>query len=125
MSLYGKLTGHEEPMGESVARNLEAILNSRRGYSAAVEVFGLGRADGCFASRPLVTGVIKDMLETIRNHEPRLGSPSLTLVGRDRDPWVNFELRGVVSGEPCLFRLRFHCVFRHVQIGLVRHSSVQ
>ncbi len=123
MSLYGKLSMHEELGCESVARNLEAILNAKRGYASAVEVFGLGRADGYFASRPLVAGVIKDMLEAIGTHEPRLTSPSLTLLGRDRDLWVNFELRGAVSGEPRVFIVRFHSVFRNVRIGLVRHSS--
>jgi predicted component of type VI protein secretion system len=110
---------------ESILRNLEAILNAKRGYSAAVEVFGLGRADGYFAKRPLVEGLIKDMLEAIRCQEPRLGSPSLTLVGRDHDLWVNFELLGTVSGEMCGFVIRFHCVFRNVQVSLSRYPQSQ
>lgn len=122
MSLFGKLAGHEELLRESILRNLDAILNAKRGYSAAVEVFGLGRADGYFAKRPLVEGLIKDMLEVIRSEEPRLGSPSLIMAGRDRDLWVNFELLGTVSGEPCAFVIRFHCVFRNVQVSLSRYS---
>lgn len=118
MSFFGKLAGHEELLHESVLRNLEAILNAKRGYSAGIEVFGLGRADGYFATRPLVEGLVKEMLDVIRCQEPRLVSPSLTLVGRDRDLWVNFELVGTVSGEPCSFVLRFHCVFRNVRVSV-------
>jgi predicted component of type VI protein secretion system len=118
LSFFGKLASHEEQLRESILRNLEAILNAKRGYSAAVEVFGLGRADGYFAKRPLVEGLVRDMLEVIRCHEPRLGSPSLSLVGRDHDLWVNFELFGTVSGAPCVFVIRFHCVFRNVQVSL-------
>jgi predicted component of type VI protein secretion system len=124
LSLYGKLSGHEEQLHESVVRNLESVLNSKRGYSAAVEVYGLGRADGYFAARPLVDGVVKDMLEAIRAYEPRLTNPSLTLNGRDHDLWVNFDLKGMVGGARCLFTLQFHCVFRNVRVCLVRHSPV-
>ncbi len=118
MSFFGKLAGsHEEPLQASIARNLEAVLNAKQGYSAAVEVFGLGGYDSPLAARPLAAALTAEMLAQIRRCEPRRVDPVLALVGRDRALWVSFPLTGSCEGRPCGFSVLFHSVFRHVRVS--------
>lgn len=117
MSFLGKLSGSpEEPRAASIARNLEAVLNAKRGHAAAVEVFGLGRYESPVASYPLARELTAEMLEQIRRFEPRLKEPALVLTGRDQALWVRFDLTGTCDGRPCGFAVLFHSVFRHVRV---------
>jgi predicted component of type VI protein secretion system len=117
VSFFGKLAGRpDEDALESVARNLEAVLNAKQGHAASVEVFGLGGHDGTLAQKAFVSALVSGMLEQIKRFEPRLAEPSLTLVGRDRNLWVRFQLTGRCRGEPCAFAVLFHSVFRHVRV---------
>jgi type VI secretion system protein len=117
VSFFGKLAGNpDEHTLESIARNLEAVLNAKRGHSGAVEVFGIGGYDGIHATKPFVSALTRDMLEQIRRHEPRLTEPQITLMGRDPALWVRFQLSGRCKGEPCSFAILFHSVFRGVRV---------
>ena len=116
MAFYEKLSGKPVTLAESVARNLQAVLNAKEGYAASVEVFGIGRYDGHYADRQLVETLIAEMLAKVRAFEPRLSNLSLSLLGRDRALWVRFALAGVCNGLPCSFVILFHSVFRHVRV---------
>lgn len=120
MALYEKLSkqasGREPTPADSIAKNLEAVLNAKEGYSAAVEIFGIGRYDGIYAHQRLVETLAHEMLEKVRVFEPRIKEPSLGLVGRYRALWALFRLTGRYNGEPCSFEIFFHCVFRNVRV---------
>jgi predicted component of type VI protein secretion system len=117
VSFFGKLAGNpdEGPL-ESIARNLEAVLNAKRGHAGAVEVFGIGSYDGIHAAKPFVAALTQEMLEQVRRYEPRLTEPQLTLMGRDRALWVRFQLSGRCRGQPCSFAILFHSVLRGVRV---------
>ena len=104
---------------ESITRNIDAVLNAKAGYSSVVNVFGLGRYDAYFANKELIETLIAEMLLSIRNFEPRLLSPRLMLVGRDRTVWAKFSLTGTVGDTPVTFDIRFHTIFRNVEVKRV------
>ncbi|MDI1448133.1 GPW/gp25 family protein [Polyangium sp. 6x1] len=116
MSFFGKLRGDHEPRLESIARNLEVSLNAKGGYASAVEVYGLGRYDGHFATKPLLDELCAEMIGVVRAYEPRLFEPKLTLIGRDRGLWVRFSLTGLVGGQPVTYHVFFHSVLRNVSV---------
>lgn len=116
MPFYEKLTGKSVPLAESIARNLQAVLNAKEGYAASVEVFGMGRYDGHYGHRELLAILVEEILEKVRDYEPRLKEPALTLVGREQTLWVRFLLTGVCAGAPCSFVILLHSVFRHVRV---------
>jgi predicted component of type VI protein secretion system len=116
LSFFGKLRGDHEPRLESIARNLEMSLNAKRGYASAVEVYGLGRYDGHFATKPLLDELVVEMLEVVRAFEPRLLEPRLTLIGRDRGLWVRFTLTGLVGGAAVTYHVFLHSVLRNVSV---------
>jgi predicted component of type VI protein secretion system len=118
LSFFGKLSGTHEPRLESIARNLEEALNAKRGYSSSVEVFGLGRYDGHFATKPLLDDLGAEMLEVVRSFEPRLLEPKLVLLGRDRGLWVRFSLTGLVGSVPANYHVLFHSILRNVHVRL-------
>jgi predicted component of type VI protein secretion system len=116
LSFFGKLRGDHEPRLESIARNLEVSLNAKGGYASPVEVYGLGRYDGHFATKPLLDTLCSEMLAVVRSYEPRLREPKLTLHGLDRGLWVRFSLTGLVGGTPVTYHVFFHSVLRNVSV---------
>jgi predicted component of type VI protein secretion system len=107
----------EEPAIDAIARNLEAVLNAKQGYSGMVEVFGLGRYDAHHADKALLGALSDEMIEQVRRYEPRLREPKLTLVGKDRGLWVRFSLSGRYGEETRRFAVLFHSVFRNVRVA--------
>jgi predicted component of type VI protein secretion system len=117
VGLIDKLSGSiEERTVESIARNVGAVLNAKRGYGAVVEVYGLGTYDRHVATKPLVEALVAEMTEAVQRFEPRLATPSIRVLGRDRQLWVRLELEGTVDGERRRFSIRFHSVFRNVEV---------
>jgi len=116
MGFYEKLSGKPSPAVTNIARNLQAVLNAKEGYAAAVEVFGIGRYDGHYGHRELLDTLTSEMLAKVRVFEPRLKEPTLKFVGKDRLLWVRFVLTGLCNQEPCSFQVFFHSVFRQVRV---------
>ncbi|MCK6588098.1 MAG: GPW/gp25 family protein [Polyangiaceae bacterium] len=120
MGLIDKLAGSiEERTLESIARNVQAVLNSKRGYGGVVEVYGLGAYDAHLATKPLIAALITEMTDAVVGFEPRLKNPRIHLLGRDPRLWAVFELNGTVDGEPKRFLIRFHTVYRGVEVEAV------
>lgn len=119
MTFFEKLSQKPEgslSLAESIARNLEAVLNAKEGYAAAVEVFGIGRYDGHYAHRELIETLNREMLQKVKSFEPRLKEPAIGLVGRYRTLWALFRLTGRCNGQPCSFEIFFHSIFRNVRV---------
>jgi predicted component of type VI protein secretion system len=119
VAFYEKLSKQEPgsfSLSDSVARNLEALLNAKEGYSASVAVFGIGSYDGHYAHRKLVDVLIGEMLQKVRVFEPRVKDPALFLVGRYRALWVLFRLTGRCDDTSCSFEIFFHSIFRNVRV---------
>jgi predicted component of type VI protein secretion system len=121
----------EDPLA-AIARNLDAVLNARRGYSGALEIFGLGDHDAFVAKQgntkasgdesppkpaaSTVAALAGDMLEQVLRFEPRLVGPTVRYVGRYESMWARFEITGSVQGTKQVFPVRFHVVLRNVQV---------
>lgn len=101
---------------ESIARNIEAVLNAKEGYAGAVEVFGIGRYDGHYGHRQLIDRLIAEMVQKVRYFEPRVKDPAIALIGRYRSLWVLFRLTGHCQEQECSFEIFFHSIFRNVRV---------
>jgi predicted component of type VI protein secretion system len=119
MPLYEKLSKKADgtyPLADSIARNLEAVLNAKEGYSAAVEVFGIGRYDGHYGHKEQIDTLTAELLQKVKLFELRVKEPSIVLIGRYRGLWVLFRLTGRCNEQPCSFELFFHSIFRNVRV---------
>lgn len=96
----------------SVVRNLEHLLNSRRGFGSLLCNFGaadyLGNEGG---SAPIQT-LLREIRDTIITYEPRLRILQLRVLGRDEKLRLLIDLRGTLLssywGTPCRLLIRFH-----------------
>lgn len=119
MGLYEKLSKQAEgtySLADGIARNLEVVLNAKEGYSAAVEVFGIGRYDGHYGHRELIDTLTAELLQKVKAFELRVKDPTISLVGRYRGLWVLFRLTGRCNEQPCSFEIFFHSIFRNVRV---------
>ena len=114
-ALFGDPVAHPTvPVAEGSRYLLD--LDSKEGYAASVEVFGIGRYDGIYGHQRLIETLIGEMLEKVKAFEPRVKEPTICLVGRYRALWVLFRLSGRCKDQPCSFELFFHSVFRNVRV---------
>ncbi len=121
MGLVNKLSrSKEERAVEAIARNLEAVFNTKKGYGASLDVYGLGAYDAQSGFKPLIAALCQEMEEVIRAFEPRLIEPAVRVTGRDERLWVHLSISGTVDGRPRAFRVLFHSVFRNVRVFALR-----
>lgn len=107
-----------EDLVQGIARNLEAVLNTKRGYGSVVEVFGLGEHDVFRESKSRMDTLLGEMLDQIRRYEPRLLNVALVFAGRESSNWALFRVTGVTrEGVPLAFRLRWHVILRNVMVS--------
>jgi predicted component of type VI protein secretion system len=117
MGFLDRLAGErEETAQESVARNLTAVLNSRKQHAGIIEVFGLGDYDEHLATRPLLEMLTKEMMEAIKAFEPRARKPELTYMGRESTLFAAFRLRCEIEGRPAGFWIRMQTILRYVTV---------
>ena len=99
-----------------VRQNLESVLNTKEGYGYFVEGFGVGRYTVKFGTRELMNTLSGELLQAVRQFEPRLEDAELELRGRDSGLWLHFVLTGSLHGVPCSLRLLFHTVSGRVRV---------
>jgi type VI secretion system protein len=99
-----------------VRQNLESVLNTKEGYGYFVEGFGVGRYTVKFGTRELMNTLSGELLQAVRQFEPRLQDAELELRGRDSGLWLHFVLTGSLNGTPCSLRLLFHTVSGRVRV---------
>lgn len=117
MTLMSKLAGAppEDPLA-AIARNLEAVLNAKRGYAGAVQVFGLGDHSVYEEAKPRLDALVADMADQVRRFEPRLAAPAVRYTGLESTLWARFEISGSVLGAPQTFKVLFHVILRNVRV---------
>ena len=99
-----------------VRQNLEAVLNTKEGYGYFIQGFGLGRYTEKYGTRELMKMLHEELLQSVRQFEPRLQELELELRGQDSGLWLHFMLTGVFEGAPCSLRLLFHTVSGQVRV---------
>ncbi|MCY1032073.1 GPW/gp25 family protein [Corallococcus sp. BB11-1] len=101
---------------EHVMRNIEAVLNTKKGYGFFMHDFGLGGYTEKLGTRELVEALTAEIQQEITQHEPRLVGPEVKLRGRDSGLWLHFDCKGAFDDVPCHLRLVFHTVTGQVRV---------
>lgn len=92
----------------SVHRHLQNILGSHRGFASYVHDIGLTEYSAHSTSRNVATVVMREILDNIAQHEPRLLVYDVNALDQDADHHLNLILRGEIFGRQCLFHIAFH-----------------
>lgn len=95
---------------ESVVRNLNYLLTARRHYGSSLHDYGLMDYYSQLSSRNVSQSVMREILQTIAEHEPRLGVLDLVALGRDQELRLQLVLRGFLEGRRCVLHLAFDMV---------------
>lgn len=103
---------------ESVARNLGAVLNTRKGCGSVVADFGLGDYEAHTSTAEVVSALQQEIVTLVRRHEPRLAQPRVTLLGRLGPSRVCLALAGTVAGHAYTFHIVIHTELRNVSVAL-------
>ncbi|MBJ6765243.1 GPW/gp25 family protein [Myxococcaceae bacterium JPH2] len=111
--------GHKPTVRDSLAhviQNIEAVLNTKRGYGFFMHDFGLGGYTEKLGTRELVEALTEEIRAEVAMHEPRLGTVEVKLRGRDSGLWLHFDCDGVFNEERCRLRIVFHTVTGQVRV---------
>ena len=81
---------------ESVARNLENVLNMKEGCGTALPDQGLGGYLARRATQAQVEALRAEIHEEIERCEPRLREITTRPLGRDAQGWLHFEVIGTL-----------------------------
>lgn len=120
MGFLDRLAGErEETAHASVARNLTAVLNSRKGHASVIEVFGVGDYEAHLATKPLLQALVNEMLEAVKAFEPRAAKPELVYMGREGTLYASFRLRCEIEGRPAAFWIRMQTILRYVTVEAI------
>lgn len=119
-SFIARLTqGPMRPESEAIARNLEHLLNTRKG-SSGIMALGLGDYEAAPNARDAVLQLLTELEQLAKTYEPRIREPQVTLLGQHGYNRVRFELQGLVHGARQLFWLDIDTTTRHVEVAIVR-----
>lgn len=111
--------GPAEATPAVIVRNLEHLLNTRKGCGSVIAEFGLGDYEAAPTTHEAVI-LLRDELEAaIERYEPRLGSPVVRLLGGYGYRGIRYEVRGQVRGEALVLWIDIDTTTRqvHVTVG--------
>lgn len=101
---------------EVIVRNLEHLLNTRKGCGSVIAEFGLGDYEAAPTTHEAVS-LLRGEIEALTcRYEPRLTSPRVRLLGGHGYRGVRYELRGQVRGEELVFWLDIDTTTRQVHV---------
>ncbi|MCY1059595.1 type VI secretion system baseplate subunit TssE [Nannocystis sp. SCPEA4] len=78
----------------AIARNLENLLNTRKGCGSVVAEFGLGDYEAAVTTHEAVLLLQGELERSVGRYEPRITAPRVKLLGGLGSTTVRFELRG-------------------------------
>lgn len=102
-----------QPEIAAVARNLEHLLNTRKGCGSVVAELGLGDYEAAPTTHHAVALLRAEIEALVQRYEPRLAGPRVTLLGRVDIRTVRFELRGQVGEQARVVWLDIDTTTRH------------
>lgn len=97
----------QDDLLSSVKRHLDHVLASKRGFASYVHPIGLEDYSAQSTSRNVAQTVMREILDNIARHEPRVAPLSLTALDQDADHRLNLILRAQIEGRPCLLHIAF------------------
>lgn len=121
MALLDKLSATARPQRpalERILRNLENVLNSRRGYSSML-LPDLGiRTLTEYGSRDVIgAAVMQDVRECIERYEPRLRLDQIVLEPERSPLRLSFTLKCTVLDDPHELQVSFDTVFNQFDVA--------
>lgn len=103
----------------SVARNLQAVLNTKRGYGGTRPELGLTEHDIDGPAETPRERLAADVEAQIRAFEPRLSAPRVTLLRGDEPPWVRMIVEGRLRARICRLLVRFDTMLRCAEVSVL------
>lgn len=95
---------------QSVVRNINYLLAARRHYGSTIHNHGLEDYYAQLSSRNVSQSVMREIMDNIAEHEPRLAVRDLVALGRDEELKLQLVLRGYLEGRRCVLQLTFDMV---------------
>jgi type VI secretion system protein len=111
-------TGANQAELLSVLRNLENVLNTKRGWGSFLPDFGMSALTE-HASRDIVAdAVIRELQECVARFEPRLRIDKLSRDDRETNPfWLSFTMQCSVITATQTVKVSINTVFGGVTIS--------
>ena len=107
------------PEPEALARNLEHLLNTRKGCGSVLAEYGLGDYEAAPNTTDAVVILRDEIRRLVERYEPRLREPDVALLGAYGYSKIRFELRGLLRGARQLFWLDLDTTTRQVAVAIV------
>jgi predicted component of type VI protein secretion system len=105
---------------DRVRRNLGYLFNTKKGYGSVVADYGLGDYETGNSTDRSVLLLIDEMTAAVRQYEPALRDPEVTLLGRTDPAGVRLALTGTLDGVPRRFLLDMNTTDRSVAVQETR-----
>lgn len=102
---------------DAIARNLEAVFNTRKGVGSVVEGYGLGDYEAHWNTPDVVRTLTGEIADGVRRYEPRIADPEVELLARDAHLWIRFVVSGTVSGARHAFHVDMDTKYRRVVVS--------
>ena len=104
-------------MAPIVARNLRFLLNTKKTHGSVLRDYGLGDYDDPLHIKGDIDALALEIQATVGKYEPRIVGPVVKAVGHDAARRIDYELSGVLAGEPVTFHVVFDTTWRRVTVG--------
>jgi len=121
MALFEKLSPKKPRNGrrghlERILRNLENVLNSKRGFGSLLPDFGIRTLSEYSSREAIGVAVMQDVRECIERYEPRLRLDEIAL-DEERSPMrLSFTLKCTVVEDPHELQVSFDTVFNQFDV---------
>ncbi|WP_428261494.1 GPW/gp25 family protein [Haliangium sp.] len=100
-----------------IVRNLNQVLNAKKGYGSVMSGFGLGDFETRWSNGELQSSLTRELEEAVRRYEPRLVDPLVVLIGSHRRWWIRWRLSGTVAGAEAVFAVDMDIRYRDIVVA--------
>ncbi|GEM_PF-2753923 len=115
--------GPARPEIESVALNLEHLLNTRKGCGSVVFEFGIGEYEAASSTLDAVVLLCDEIATLTRRYEQRFEEPEVSLLGRTSFCKIRLELAGRLRGQRRTLWLDVNTNTRRVDVAVVKELA--
>lgn len=101
---------------DSIIKNLQNVLNTRRGYGSVLNEFGI-RDLNEYSSKEILSGaVMEEVKENIRRFEPRVELVDIKIEEDDNPFKLSFKIECRLKSDPKALRMIFDTVFNNISV---------
>ena len=105
-----------DPVLESIVKNLNNILNTKRDYGSFLKDYGIRDLNEYSSRTAIAEAVIGEVKESIRRFEPRVELKDVSLVNEDNPLHLAFKIDCFVHRGNRSLRLVFDTIFNSCQV---------